>query len=337
VIPTAINDTTLLPQNRDWDARHANSGTEPHIIVGQRRHWHSDLRSLLRFDLAGIPRQTEILGARLRLALIVADDDGGPPTYASEDVLECFALRRTWNERQDNPEGYVCWFGPRFRGKLGEKWTMEGAAGEDTDRDAMAAGATTAMIGYPDKARNELVRYVDLDLTGLVKAWHAGTRPNYGLMLQMRGKGGGTIASSEQGDYPLRPALVIAYRGADPAPTYTPRPSEDLDQALQQAARTNRPLVMRFYMETCGICKKVEATTFKDDRVIKAMAEMLVVKVDAERHVELANTLGIESVPAILVVEPDGKTVRTRIEAREMMQPETLLPKLTTALKAVAK
>jgi thiol:disulfide interchange protein len=156
-------------------------------------------------------------------------------------------------------------------------------------------------------------------------------------MLQMRGKGGGTIASSEQGDYPLRPALVIAYRGADPAPTYTPRPSEDLDQALQQAARTNRPLVMRFYMETCGICKKVEATTFKDDRVIKAMAEMLVVKVDAERHVELANTLGIESVPAILVVEPDGKTVRTRIEAREMMQPETLLPKLTTALKAVAK
>jgi hypothetical protein len=355
VIPAAATDTTLLPNNRDWDARHANTGTEQHLTVGQRPHQHADLRSLLRFDLTGMPRQTEILGARLRLALIVA---GEGPTYAPDDTLEAFALRRPWNERQDNPEGSACWFGPRFRGKLrSEKWNQEGAAGEETDRDAKPAGATTAMSSFPDRAKNELVRFVDMDLTDLVKAWQAGTRPNYGILLQMRGKGGGFIASSEQGDFPLRPALVIAYRGADPAPTYTPRPGEDLDQALQQAALTKRPLVMRFYMESCGICKKVEATTFKDDRVVKALNEMLVVKVDADRHMEQAKALGVDSVPAILIVEPDvvaagvspadagraGGTpaptanklrVIARISAEQMMQPETLLPKLALALPA---
>ena len=150
----------------------------------------------------------------------------------------------------------------------------------------------------------------------------------------MRGTGGGSLASSEQGDYPFRPALVIAYRGAAPAPTYTPRPGEDLEQALQQAALAQRPLVMRFSMESCGICKKVEATTFQDDRVVKALGEMLVVKVDAERYPKKVAEFGVEGVPAIVVVAPDGKTVISRIEAQAMMQPETLLPKLAVELPA---
>ncbi len=107
-----------------------------------------------------------------------------------------------------------------------------------------------------------------------------------------------------------------------------PRPGEDLEQALQQAALAKRPLVMRFYMESCGICKKVEATTFKDDRVVKALGKMLVVKVDAERYPKKAAEFHVPGVPAIVVVAPDGKTVLSSIEAQDMMQPETLLPKL---------
>lgn len=331
VIPAAATDTTLLPNSRDWDARHANTGADAALYVGVRPWNHADNRSLLRFDLSGVPKETAILGARLRLTLVGAGEGGTP--YGPNDTLEAYALCRPWNERQDNPDGYACWFGPRFRGKLrSEKWAQEGVAGEGSDRDAKPAGATTAMRGYPDKARNELVRFIDLDLTDLVKAWQAGTRPNYGILLQMRGTGGGSIASSEQGDYPFRPALVIAYRGAAPVPTYSPRPGEDLEQALQQAALTKRPLVMRFYMETCGICQKVEATTFKDDRVVKALGEMLVVKVDAERHMDMVRALGVEGTPTILVVGPDGKTVMARIEAADMMQPETLLPKLALAM-----
>ena len=333
VIPAAATDTTLLPTNRDWDARHANTGTDAALYVGVRPWNHADNRSLLRFDLSGVSKETAILGARLRLTLIGAGEGGAP--YGTNDTLEAYALCRPWNERQDNPDGYACWFGPRFRGKLrSETWAQEGVAGEGTDRDAKPAGSTTAMRGYPDKARNELVRFVDLDLTDLVKAWQAGTRPNYGILLKMRGTGGGSLASSEQGDYPFRPALVIAYRGAAPAPTYTPRPGEDLEQALQQAALAQRPLVMRFSMESCGICKKVEATTFQDDRVVKALGEMLVVKVDAERYPKKVAEFGVEGVPAIVVVAPDGKTVISRIEAQAMMQPETLLPKLAVELPA---
>ena len=113
-----------------------------------------------------------------------------------------------------------------------------------------------------------------------------------------------------------------------------PRPGEDLEQALQQAALAKRPLVMRFSLESCGICKKVEATTFKDDRVVKALGKMLVVKVDAERYPKQAAEFYVPGVPAIVVVAPDGKTVLSRIEAQDMMQPETLLPKLEVALPA---
>ena len=82
---------------------------------------------------------------------------------------------------------------------------------------------------------------------------------------------------------------------------------------------------------------QVEATTFKDVRVVKALGEMLVVRVDAERYPKQVAELGVEGVPAIVVVAPDGKTVISRIEAQAMMQPETLLPKLAVALPARPK
>jgi len=56
------------------------------------------------------------------------------------------------------------------------------------------------------------------------------------------------------------------------------------------------------------------------------------VKVDAERYPNKVAEFGVEGVPAIVVVAPDGKTVISRIEAQAMMQPETLLPKLAAAL-----
>lgn len=331
VVPTVVTDTSLLPSSRDWDARHANFGHEAHLTVGHRPHQNADVRSLLRFDLGGVPKQTEILGARLRLALIVAGE-GGPPTFAAEDALEAFPLRRPWNESQDDAEGWACWFGPRFRGTLRETWNAEGAAGADTDRDAKPAGSTTGMRGYPDKA--ELIRFIDLDLTAVVKDWHTGKRSNHGVLLQMRGKGGGTIASSEQGDFPFRPALLLAYRGAVPKRTFAPRPGEDLDRVLRQARQARRQVVLRFYSESCGICTRVEATTFADARVKAIMGELLSVRVDIERQQELAQNLGVESIPAIVVVEPENRGVLLRIAAQEMAQPETLLPRLAMALPA---
>lgn len=333
VVPTVVADTTLMPSNRDWDARHANFGAEAHLGIGRRPHQNADLRSLLRFDLAGVPRQTEILGARLRLALIAAGE-GGPPSFATDDLLEAFALRRAWNERDDDSEGWACWFGPRFRGTLRETWNQEGAAGADTDRDAKPSGSTTGVRGYPDQAAAELVRFIDLDLTELVRAWHAGTRPNHGILLQLRGKGGGTLASSEQGDYPFRPALLLAYRGAPPKRSFAPRPGEDLDRMLRQARQAKRQVVLRFYSESCGVCTRVEATTFADPRVKAVMGELLSVRVDLQRHEELGQSLGVDSTPAIVVLEPDSRTVSLRIGAQEMLQPETLLPRLAMALPA---
>ena len=132
-------------------------------------------------------------------------------------------------------------------------------------------------------------------------------------------------------------ARPVADREQAPQQTVVAEPplsGEDLEQALQQAALEKRPLVIRFSMESCGICKKVEATTFKDDRVVKALGKVLVVKVDAERYPEKAAEFYVPGVPAIVVVAPDGKTVLSRIEAQDMMQPETLLPKLEVALPA---
>lgn len=333
VVPTLVADTTLLPINRDWDARHASTGGDPQFGVGRHPYQHADLRTLLRFDLSGVPKGTEILAARLRLALISSQAEGASAAaFAATDALEAFTLLRPWNERQDDADGYACWFGPRFRGALRETWGAEGADQAGTDREAKPCATTSAMAGYP--AAGENVRLIDLDLTEQAKAWQAGTRPNHGVLLRMRDSGGGWLAASEVGDHILRPTLLLAYRGADPAPTWTPRPGEDVAGALARAAQAQQPLVLRFYQEKCAICARIEATTFRDPRVVKAMDEVIGARVDIERQADLAERLGVEAVPTLVVLAADGQKILGRLTGEELARAETLLPLLASARPA---
>jgi len=330
VVAARVGDNTMDPTNRDWDPRPVNYGSSRLLAVGVRPHSHADSRTLLKFDLAGVPKGTTILGAQLRLTLVA---DSQYIYHATGAKLQAFAVRRRWNERREK-DGWSAWHGPLWLGKSGTKWGKGGCDDKKLDRDPDPAGAVD-VGGFPkkldpnDKSRKpprEARRLVALDVTALVQAWHTGKLPNHGVLLRLAGKGNGRICSSEFLDFLYRPTLVLAYRGADPKPTYRVPPDEDLGHAIREARRRNKPLLLKFYSPRCGICEKVKKTTFANAKVkAKLAAGYQVASVAIERNEALARTLGVEVVPALVVLKRDGTTKVGAIGHGELTKVETFL------------
>lgn len=84
----------------------------------------------------------------------------------------------------------------------------------------------------------------------------------------------------------------------------------DYAAARKEATETGRPLLLDFGTEACGFCKKLDATTFRDPAVVKALnAGFVPVKIDAHAERRIAEAMHVEAYPTLVVATADGKVV----------------------------
>jgi len=96
----------------------------------------------------------------------------------------------------------------------------------------------------------------------------------------------------------------------------------DYSKAVQEAAASNRPLLLDFGTKACVYCRKLDATTFRDPTVIRLLNERFVpVKIDGDRDPKLVQAMRIESYPTLVVAGPDGSVLAMHpgyLDANEM-------------------
>jgi thiol-disulfide isomerase/thioredoxin len=92
-----------------------------------------------------------------------------------------------------------------------------------------------------------------------------------------------------------------------------------LDQAFSAVAKEKKPIVLiDFYTTWCEPCKRLDATTWKDEDVRKWLGETAVcLKIDAEKQEALANTYRVNAYPTILLLRPDGTEVDRLVGYRD--------------------
>jgi thioredoxin-related protein len=81
----------------------------------------------------------------------------------------------------------------------------------------------------------------------------------------------------------------------------------NLEQAKEEAVKTKKLILLQFEIENCGGCKKLEATTYKDQKVMDDMNEWFVlIKLDLIKDREVRRHLGAYWTPSIYFLDQNG-------------------------------
>ena len=111
-------------------------------------------------------------------------------------------------------------------------------------------------------------------------------------------------------------ALALApASGAPPAPAQAVQWRLDYGAARREAAAHKRPLVLVFSAESCPWCRQMERTTLRDPEVVGALNRRSVpVKVAADdaHNGPLVSGLGLQGLPAVVLVAPGGQVLAIR-------------------------
>jgi thiol:disulfide interchange protein DsbD len=110
----------------------------------------------------------------------------------------------------------------------------------------------------------------------------------------------------------------------------------NLAELEQQLAQTSQPVMLDLYADWCVECKRMEATTFKDQNVIQALQNTLSLQVDmsanTQQHKNLLKHFGLFGPPTMLFFDKQGQEQPQNrligmIKPAQFVQHITSLPK----------
>ncbi|MBU4305581.1 MAG: thioredoxin fold domain-containing protein [Candidatus Omnitrophica bacterium] len=83
----------------------------------------------------------------------------------------------------------------------------------------------------------------------------------------------------------------------------------DMSVAKDLAQKNDKPILIDFYTEWCGWCKKLDKDTYGDARVIAAVKEFVCAKIDAEKNQALARQYKVQGFPTTVFLDSEGNLI----------------------------
>ncbi|VAX39914.1 hypothetical protein MNBD_PLANCTO02-1593 [hydrothermal vent metagenome] len=85
----------------------------------------------------------------------------------------------------------------------------------------------------------------------------------------------------------------------------------DLNRAMAEAKKLNKPLIIHFYADWCGPCKKMDRDVLYSRGLLRQFGTRFVgVKINSDHNQQLADRLGIRALPSDVFVHPEGWVIK---------------------------
>lgn len=103
----------------------------------------------------------------------------------------------------------------------------------------------------------------------------------------------------------------------------------NLNSALRASSAQGKPVLVDFYTDWCGWCKRMDTDTYAHAGVEKEAANFICVKVDGDRSRDIVRKYNIKAYPTTLFLNSKGVAIE---RIRGYLPPSQFLPKM----KAIA-
>ena len=84
----------------------------------------------------------------------------------------------------------------------------------------------------------------------------------------------------------------------------------NLQDALRAAKSQGKPVMIDFYADWCGWCKKLDSDTYSDPKVNAASEKFICVKINAEKEPVIAGKYGVSGYPTIIFLDSNGNVLQ---------------------------
>ncbi len=84
-----------------------------------------------------------------------------------------------------------------------------------------------------------------------------------------------------------------------------------IPEGLKRARSENRLVLVDFWRDQCPWCVRLERETLVDERVLKALGEVVAVKAKNTDHPKEIQEYGVDGYPTVALLDPDGRAIDT--------------------------
>jgi len=188
---TIQSDPDVLDTYIENNSPTSNYGTSEGLGVGEQKSITVIYRSLLKFDLSGIPS-----GSTITSAILTLNSDGQDLSDQSR-TMRVYRVLRAWNVSQATWNVYT----------TGNNWGSAGCSNTSTDREATDIGSVT----HPANPSSGDDIVITLTASSVEEMITDGGFINNGFLIQMdtESDDAGGFRSSQYGTEADRPKLVV--------------------------------------------------------------------------------------------------------------------------------
>jgi len=108
----------------------------------------------------------------------------------------------------------------------------------------------------------------------------------------------------------------------------------NFQDALKLAKSQHKPIMVDFYTDWCGWCKKLDSDTYSDPKVKAAAEKFVCVKINAEKEQALTSKYAIAGFPTIVFLDRDGNLIS---KITGYLPPDKFLANMNKILSALPK